>query len=131
MNMQIKLKGLFTNWLNILGVFLVIYLYAFLSSYIGTSFSLFQAFVSALILVCLYGIVFWIGFIIAISVLDVLIINRNLTNLKVKLIIEWLVISSPFIYWIIKYHEWIFLSGVIAFLITQMLRHRLILKVVQ
>ena len=118
------MKVLTTNWINLLGVFLVVFLYAIILNLTETNVSrnLFQSIFAALILVCGYGIMFWGLFVIALVVLDLLLIMRNPNNLKTMLLIEWLIISSPFIYWTIRYKEWIFVAAIIAFLITQLLR---------
>jgi len=118
------MKVLTTNWINLLGVFLVVFLYAIILNLTDTNVSrnLFQSIFAALILVCGYGIMFWGLLIIALVVLDLLLIMRNPNNLKTMLLIEWLIISSPFIYWTIRYKEWIFVAAIIAFLITQLLR---------
>ncbi|MBB5649165.1 hypothetical protein [Pedobacter cryoconitis] len=120
------MKVIKTNWINLLGVFLVVLLYAIILNLTDTSIShnLFQAIFAALILVCGYGMIFWGIFVIALIVLDLLLITRNQNNLKVKLLIEWLIVSSPFIYWTMRYKEWIFLVAIIAFLITQLLRKK-------
>ena len=65
-------------------------------------------------------------FLVSLIVLDLLIILRNRNHLKEKLLIEWLIISSPFIYWTIKYNEWIFAVAIVAFLLSQLIRERLI-----
>jgi hypothetical protein len=83
--------------------------------------NLFQAVFGALILVCLYGILFWTCFVVALVGLDLLIV-RNHKNLVTKLLVEWLVISTPFLYGIVKYYEWVFLVAIMAFLLTQFLR---------
>jgi hypothetical protein len=73
---------------------------------------------------------FWICFIIALVVLDLFLIVFNQTNLKLKLLVEWFIISSPFIYWAIIYERqrWIYIIAIIAFFITQLLREKLIVK---
>jgi len=54
-------------------------------------------------------------------------------NLKIKLFIEWVIISSPFVYWAIKYPEQrtLYIIAIITFLVTQLLRDKLITKVTQ
>jgi hypothetical protein len=120
------MKVIKTNWINIAGVFAIVFLYAVVLNLTDSNVSrnLFQAVFAALILVCGYGIMFWGLFVVALIVLDLLLLIRNQNNLKTKLIIEWLIISSPFIYWTVKYHEWIFVAAVVAFLITQLLREK-------
>jgi hypothetical protein len=114
-----------TNWINITGVFLITYFYV-ITDVLLHSGTFIQAIVGGLISICLYGMMFWGLFVVSLIALDLLVIMRNKNHLKEKLVIEWFVISSPFIYWIIKYREWIFVVAIIAFLITQLLRERLI-----
>jgi len=73
---------------------------------------------------------FWGVFIIALIILD-LVLLRNKENLKMKLLVEWLIISAPFVYWTVKYHEWIFVAAIVAFLIAQLLREKKILEISQ
>jgi hypothetical protein len=114
-----------TNWINITGVFVITYLYV-ITDVLFHSGTFIQAILGGLISICLYGMMFWGLFVVSLVALDLLVIMRNKKYLKVKLLIEWLVISSPFIYWTIKYNEWIFAVAVIAFFISQLLRERLI-----
>jgi hypothetical protein len=91
------------------------------------SYNIFQAIVVALFSVIAYGMMFWAFLIVSLVLLDLILIIPNRNNLKIKLIIEWLIISSPFIYWTIKYNEWIFAVGIVSFFITQLLREKYIL----
>jgi hypothetical protein len=117
-----------TNWINFLGVFLSAFLYAVIInlSDVNGPRNIFQAILAALILVCLYGVMFWALFAGSLIVLDFLFIMRNKNQLKQKLLIEWLLVSAPFIYWTMKYREWIFVVAIIAFLCTQLYRERFI-----
>lgn len=126
------MKVIKTNWINIAGVFLTVFIYALILNLNDPNVSrnLFQVIVSALMLVCLYGIMFWGLLIILLVILDLILITRNQNNLKIKLLVEWLIIASPFIYWVIRYNQWIFLVGIITFLLTQLLREKLIVKAV-
>jgi len=72
---------------------------------------------------------FWGLYITELIIFDLLFIVKDQSNLKSKLIIESLLISLPFIYWIISHKQWIFLVGVLVFLITQLIRQNLIIKV--
>jgi hypothetical protein len=114
-----------TNWINITGVFIITYFYVIADVLIHSG-TFVQAVLGGLISICLYGMMFWGMFLVSLIILDFLIIMRNRNHLKAKLIIEWLLISSPFIYWTIKYCEWIFAVAIIAFLMSQLLRERLI-----
>jgi len=124
------MRVLKTNWINILGVFIVVLLYALVLNVTDTNVSrnVFQSVLSALILVCLYGLMFWALFVVLLIVCDWLFIVRNRNKLPVWLLLEWIVVSSPFVYWAVNYREWIFIAGVCAFLITQSLRARRIAK---
>ncbi len=128
-NLERKFRVILTNWINLVGVFLVVYLCAFLMSYTSTNFSILQSLFSLFILVGLYGLLFWVGFSLELILLDFLLINSK--HITSKLITEWVLICTPIIYCTIKYNEWILLSGVIAFLITQFLRKKMILKAVE
>jgi hypothetical protein len=129
------LKIITTNWINIAGVFLATFIYAvilnLLPNDVGRSYNILQAMLAALFLVCFYGLLAWLLLVIELIVLDLLLMVlmlRKEKNLKIILFIEWLAISAPFMYWTIKYNEWIFLVGILIFLITQMRREQLILK---
>jgi len=71
----------------------------------------------SLVFICGFGIMFLGLVIILLVVLDLILIIPNRDNLKTLLIIEWAIISSPFVYWSVKYDEWIFVAAIIAFFI--------------
>jgi hypothetical protein len=123
------MKILLTNWINLSGVFLVVFAFSFVSALTDAnlSYNIFQCILAALFSVCGFGMMFWALFIISLVILDLIFIVPGRNNLKMKLIIEWLIISSPFIYWTVKYHEWIFAAAMIAFFITQLLREKRII----
>ena len=106
-----------TNWINIVGVFIIVVMYVFIDAMVHSA-TLIQAFLGALFSVCLYGMMFWGLFIVSLLVLDLLLIVRNQNNLKAKLLMEWITISIPFIYWTMRYSEWVFLVAVLTFLLT-------------
>ncbi|WPV69691.1 hypothetical protein [Chitinophaga sp. LS1] len=122
------MKIIKTNWINIIGVFIAVFLYAIALNLIDTNVSrnLFQSVLPALILVCLYGLVFWVLLILLLVILDLLLdlllIVKKTSNPRVKLLIEWLIIGSPFTYWAVRYGQGIFIAGVISLLITQFIR---------
>lgn len=113
-----------TTWINVTGVFAAVFVHAVLKGLIDVngSTNLFQATLAALWLVCLYGLLFWILFGLSLVGLDFVLFARNHKNLGVKLLAEWFIISCPFFYWAMRYREWIFLTGIIALLITQFIR---------
>jgi hypothetical protein len=124
------MKILKTNWINVIGVLITVFLYTVILDLIDleTSNNFFQAVFSGLVLILLYGVVFWLLFIVSLIVFDILFIVKNQSNLKLKLLSEWIILSAPFFYWVIKYREWIFLIAIISFLITQLFREKMIEK---
>lgn len=118
------MKIIKTNWINIIGVFITVLLYAIALNLIDTNVSgnIFHSVLPALILVCLYGLIFWVLLLLLLVILDLLLIVKKPDNLTVKLLIEWIIIGSPFIYWAVRYRQGIFIAGVISFLITQFIR---------
>jgi len=126
------MKILASNWINILGVFIATLFYAVILNYSDSNlnYNIFQSVVAGLTLICFFGMMFWGLFIISLIVADLLLIVWSQKLLKQKLLVEWLLVSSPFIYWVIKYQEWISLIGIITFFITQLLREKLIVKAI-
>lgn len=127
------MKILLTNRINLVGVFIAVLLYNIVYNCLiddQVSRNFFQAIIAAFILVCLYGIIFWIGFLLAILILDLILIVPNQKKLKLKLFAEWVIISTPIVYFSLIYERqrMMFLIAVIAFFITQLLRERLIKK---
>jgi hypothetical protein len=121
------MKILATNWVNISGLFITTFFTCIVISLnTANSPNIFQAIGMSLISVCLYGMMFWGLFIL----LDLILIVSNQNHLTLKLIIEWVLISSPFVYWFFKYDEWIFCIGDATFLITQLIRRKLIKKLI-
>ncbi|MGG7666996.1 hypothetical protein [Dyadobacter sp. BHUBP1] len=124
------MKIIASNWINIFGIFIVTLFYAVTSNQLNNDldYSIFQSIIAGLILVCLYGIIFWSLFVASLIILDLLLIVKKQNNIRQKLLIEWIVISGPFTYWGIKYGEWIFLVAIVAFAITQFCREKLLIK---
>lgn len=116
------MKIVYTNWINIVGIFTTLLLFTTIAGLIDTNLSLnfLQAIVASLIGIVLYGLIFWIGFVILLVVLDFILIAPNPKYLKFKLFIEWLIISSPFMFWAIKYEEQrlLYFVAVTTFLMT-------------
>ena len=54
-------------------------------------------------------------FVVSLAIADLLLIVRDQNKLRQKLLVEWLLLSCPFIYWGIKYGEWIFAVAIITF----------------
>lgn len=129
------MKIISTNWINILGVFIAVLIFSTVRNLVDTEISrtVFQAFFATLILICLYGLLFWLSFAVCLILLDLILIVKNQGGLRSRIFIEWFIISTPFIYWAVIYERqrWLFLVAVFAFLITQMMREKLIRKVIQ
>jgi len=128
---KMKLKFLIfrTNWINISGVSVISYLSIIILGYkeIGFPFIL----ISALISIVFYGTLFWIGFILAIFILDFIFFKQSTKYLFEKLFAEWIIIGSPLVYWIFKYQQFFFIVLIIAFGITQYIRKNKILKILE
>jgi hypothetical protein len=124
------MKIIITNWINLLGVFVCVLLFSVVYALVSSdlSYNIFQAVLAALFSIIGYGMLSWTFLIVSLGVLDIILIVSYKKNLKIRLMIEWLIISSPFIYGMIKYHEWIFAVSIVSFFITQLLREKYILK---
>jgi hypothetical protein len=124
------MKIILTNWITLFGVFTGVFVFSIglNLTQANLSYNIFQAIAAALFLVIGYGMIFWAFLIVSLVVLDIILIVSHKKNLKVRLMIEWLIISSPFICGTIKYHQWIFAVGIVSFLIAQLLREKYILK---
>ncbi|WP_213278553.1 hypothetical protein [Chryseobacterium indologenes] len=130
------MKILLTNWINILGVFISLLVYSIIFNFTvddGVTRNFFQSIFAAIFLLFLYGVMFWAGFILALIILDLILIVPNQDKLILKLLFEWVIISIPFIYWAIIYEKQrnIFMVAIIAFLVTQLLRKKIINKAIQ
>lgn len=137
-------KIVLTNWINFASVFITVYVIVCMGIVIEESYSIKQtgSWMSAFLLVLFlaaygvlgYGMIFWIGFFIAITSLDILFFsfNKQFKYTNYKLATEWILISSPFIiYWVIRDGSWILLVAVLAFLVGQILRKPRISKILQ
>ena len=121
-----------TNWINILGVFLATFVFAVCSNLleVNSSQNFFQSIFSSLILICFYGVMFWALFALLLVIFDMIFIVKRRNNLKLMLLVEWLIICIPFIYWTIRFKQWIFLVAILTFLITQLLREKTIKNII-
>ena len=115
-----------TNWINVVGVFVAVLGYAIWLNLVDNiaSRNIFESILPALFLVCLYGCMFWGLFILLLLVFDLILIVNDQKNPGMKLMIESIVISIPFIYWSVRYSQGIFVAGVVAFFLTQYMRQR-------
>ena len=124
------MKIIKTNWINIIGILIAVYLYALMLNLFDADKSLnfIQVVFSPLILILLYGAIFWALFILLLIIFDLLFIVKNQENLKKKMILETFIIVTPYVYWLIIYDKWIFLVAIVTFFITQIYRRKLIVK---
>lgn len=121
-----------TNYLNILGVMVGIFLYVFITTYIDASNSIYQALLISCLLVGGYGSIFWIGYLLALIILDLIFVIPNIKKLKTMLILEWGIISLPLIYWGIKYQYQrdFYIISILIFAISQSLRYKVIIRII-
>lgn len=125
------MKIILTNWINICGLFITVFFTCIFILYReGTTMNIFQMIIASLMSVCLYGMIFWGLFVVLIVFFDLILIVFNQKHITLKLLIEWVLISSPFVYWFFKYDEWIFAVAVVSYLVTQLMRKRLIMKAI-
>jgi hypothetical protein len=129
--MKEVIKIVLSNWINLLTIFIVVYAVGFLSVIIDYKFTFIEALFATIYSIVGYGMLFWTGFIVCILILDILLfsLDRKPRNITIKLFVEWLIISAPFIYWLIKYEEWIFIAAILAFLLGQYLRRSYIFRI--
>lgn len=126
------LKLLSTNWINFTGIFFIVLLFSIIRSIYYQKFLLIEIICTVIPLflaIIFYGSIFWGILFVGLLLIDTLLIRRAKKNLRLMLIIEWLIISSPFIYWFIIHIEWIWLISIITFFFTQLLRESKIRKI--
>ncbi|MFD3002594.1 hypothetical protein ACFS7Z_19645 [Pontibacter toksunensis] len=127
------MRIILSNWINIVGIIGAAYIYTFFWTFskppdfegnrliiwvFGSLFTIFG-----------YGMIFWLLFIVALIALDFLLIIPDKRRLGEKLLIEWIIIISPFIYWAFKYDYWLWLILAASFLFTQFLRKKRIERI--
>jgi hypothetical protein len=121
--MGFRLKIYKTVWINLLVIFLAVYPFLILSELIGSDESLQDTlmigFIGSFFTIFGFGLIFWLGFLVVVLILDFVLIRRQESNLTLKLLIEWSVISCPLVYWAFKYDTWVFLVASLALLISQ------------
>lgn len=113
-----------TNWVTFLGVFIMAIVFTTISNSTSADVSLtiLQSMLAALVLVCFYGVLFWVVFVIAIIMFDILLFRESTRRLTSKLILEWIIISIPFWVIAVKYNRAIFFILSATFLVTQIVR---------
>jgi hypothetical protein len=125
--MKLKIRVALTNWINVIGIFLISYLFVIVYEIKDFPFIL----LSALFLLIGYGIVFWFFFIVTIFILDFTLFNQSTKFVYEKLFAEWIIVCTPFLYWIFDNKYPYFFVQIIAFGITQYIRKNKILKILK
>lgn len=120
-----------TNWVHFVGFYITSYISIILFKLLGIDGvneswmqTILLNFIMVLFLFFTYGLIIILSFFLAITILDL--VAFHFTKLKVIeiLIIEWLLIISPFIYWAFKYEYWLWICLSISFLCTQYIRKK-------
>ena len=117
-----------SNWIHLPGFYFTVYISGIIFKVVGLDSNeswvriLIQSPISILLAFILYGSIFIIGFYVSITFLDIILFCRKKQKIKWIVFAEWIAISSPFIYWAIKYDFWIWISLSISFLATQIMR---------
>jgi hypothetical protein len=119
-----------TNWIHIIGFYVTTYLSLIFFQLIGLTSGyelkslLIEGPLSVLLLFVVYG-AFIIGyFYLAIVIMDIIGFSWRNFWINETLILEWFIISIPFIYWAFKYDYWLWLTLSGSFLLTQMIRRK-------
>jgi hypothetical protein len=115
-----------TNWIHIVGFYLTTYLTLVVASFFdpteGWEPIILTGFMAALLLFVIYGYVVIAWFYLAIVIMDVVCFTwTNERRLEI-LMAEWIIISSPFIYWAFEYEYWLWIALSVSLLITQIVR---------
>jgi|TARA_R100000541_G_scaffold49097_1_gene56185 hypothetical protein len=122
------LKILNTNWIHLFGFLIAAYLGGIFFKLIGVESeqNWSEVFFDNILLIpfsiLIYGIPILIGFYLIIIILDFLIFYFTGINTTKVVLIEWILIVTPFLYWAFKYEFWIWLPLSLSLLITQVLR---------
>jgi len=129
------IKIISTNWIHLLGFYITSYLYVVFAKLIGLdsayddwSTTIFYNLLGVLILLLTYGLVIIIAFYFIILLLDSLLFQFKGLRLIHIILIEWVIIIPPFIYWAFKEEYWLWLALVASLLGTQLIRRRKLLK---
>jgi len=137
--MKIKrlLQVLSTNWIHLVGFYLTTYLSLILFKIIGLETDdnwisvLFVSPFTIIILFLVYGLPIIGGFYLGMLLMDIFLFSWRNKWIKTSLIVEWILISLPFISWAFEYEYWLWITLSISFLTTQMIRTKKIKSKIQ
>ena len=128
-----------TNWLHIVGFYISAYTALVIFRLLGIERYSYESWNSTLFLNLLtipllfftYGLIILASFYLAIILMDLLAFRFIKVKVEYILIIEWLIIIPPFVYWAFKYDYWLWIFLVASFLCTQFVRMRKLKKIVR
>lgn len=130
------LKILGTNYIHLIGFIITTYFSSIIFSLLKlerytnefTIDSLIVWVFTVPILIFTYGLIFLGGFYLSIIIMDAIGFFLFPNQTRKILLIEWLIIIPPFVYWAFQYDYWLWLTLSISFLITQSIREKRINK---
>jgi hypothetical protein len=131
------LKIISTNWIHLVGFYVTTYFSLILFNFLGlegyTTETWTQTFFLNLIMILYlifgYGLMFLIGLFGALIILDSIGFNLTKTKTNLILFLEWIIIIPPFVTWAFEYDYWLWLTLIISFATTQMIRKQEIEKI--
>lgn len=126
-----------TNWVHLLGFYVTTYLSIILFTvteherYQGGNWTsiLLLSLISIPFLFFTYGLLYVVYFFALIIIMDISGFSWTKWKPIQILLLEWLIIVPPFIYWAFKYDYWLWLTLSVSFLLTQLYRRRQIEKI--
>jgi hypothetical protein len=122
------LKIILTNWIHLPGFYITTYLSLIFFKLIGIETTdswhsiLLVSIFTILLLFMIYGPLIILGFFGAIMLMDILAFSWANKWPKKILIIEWVIISVPFIYWAFEHEYWLWITLSLSLLTTQLMR---------
>lgn len=123
-----------TNLIHLLGFYIVVVVYTAIETYSKNYretihiTDIARLIIGAPFFLLIYGLIFLLGFYLAIIILDVILLSLLKQKVNLVVFIEWLFISSIFIYYAIKYEYWLWILLAGSFLTTQFVRANKIKK---
>ncbi|KAA3646823.1 MAG: hypothetical protein DWP98_10185 [Bacteroidetes bacterium] len=130
------LKILGTNYIHLIGFIITTYFSSIIFSLLKlerytnefTIDSLIVWVFTVPLLIFTYGLIFLGGFYLSIIIMDSIGFFLFPNQTRRILLIEWLIIIPPFVYWAFQYDYWLWLTLSVSFLITQLIREKIINK---
>ncbi len=126
-----------TNLIHIPGFYLTAYLSIILFKILGldTSQSWAEVLLSNLFWILYSFIIFGLPILaivyLVLVIFDTIAFRYLKLNIIQTLVIEWLIISTPFFYWAIRYEFWMWFTLSASFFVTQLMRKKEIKKMLE